>query len=83
MLPASGSIVNVSSTYGHTGAAGASHTGEQAALEGLTVGCAQGAASGYESTHGRPVNRLSINRFAGTAEKAGLAATCLSIEWEG
>jgi NAD(P)-dependent dehydrogenase (short-subunit alcohol dehydrogenase family) len=52
----SGSIVNVSSTYGHTGAAGASvYSASKHAVEGLTKSAAlEVAASGVRVKHGRP-----------------------------
>ena len=76
----SGSIVNVSSTYGHTGATGASiYSASKQAVEGLTKSAAlEGAASGLRinMVAPGPIETAMLNRFAGTAErKAGLAAT--------
>ena len=76
----SGSIVNVSSTYGHTGAAGASiYSASKHAVEGLTKSAAlEAAASGVRinMVAPGPIETAMLNRFAGTAErKAGLAAT--------
>src|SRR5271163_4719315 len=76
----SGSIVNVSSTYGHIGAAGASiYSASKHAVEGLTKSAAlEAAASGVRvnSVAPGPIETGMLNRFAGTAErKAGLAAT--------
>ena len=76
----SGSIVNVSSTYGHTGAAGASiYSASKHAVEGLTKSAAlEAATSGVRvnMVAPGPIETGMLNRFAGTAErKAGLAAT--------
>jgi NAD(P)-dependent dehydrogenase (short-subunit alcohol dehydrogenase family) len=76
----SGSIVNVSSTYGHTGAAGASvYAASKHAVEGLTKSAAlEVAASGVRvnMVSPGPVETGMLNRFAGTPErKASLAAT--------
>jgi NAD(P)-dependent dehydrogenase (short-subunit alcohol dehydrogenase family) len=76
----SGSIVNVSSTYGHTGAAGASiYSASKHAVEGLTKSAAlEAAASGVRvnMVAPGPIDTGMLNRFTGTAEKkAGLAAT--------
>ncbi len=75
----SGSIVNVSSTYGHEGAAGASiYAASKHAVEGLTKSAALEAAP-----HGVRVNAVApgptdtgmLDRFTGTADrKAALAA---------
>jgi NAD(P)-dependent dehydrogenase (short-subunit alcohol dehydrogenase family) len=75
-----GSIVNVSSTYGHTGAAGASvYAASKHAVEGLTKSAAlEAAESGVRINvvSPGPVETGMLNRFTGTAErKAGLAAT--------
>ncbi len=76
----SGSIVNVSSTYGHTGAAGASiYSASKHAVEGLTRSAAlEAAASGVRVNvvAPGPVDTEMLNRFTGTVErKASLAAT--------
>jgi NAD(P)-dependent dehydrogenase (short-subunit alcohol dehydrogenase family) len=76
----SGSIVNVSSTYGRTGAAGASvYSASKHAVEGLTRSAAlEAAASGVRinMVAPGPVDTGMLNRFTGTAErKAVLAAT--------
>jgi NAD(P)-dependent dehydrogenase (short-subunit alcohol dehydrogenase family) len=76
----SGSIVNVSSTYGRTGAAGASvYSASKHAVEGLTKSAAlEAAASGVRvnMVAPGPIETGMLNRFTGTAErKAGLAAT--------
>ncbi len=66
----SGSIINISSTYGHEGGAGASvYVGSKHAVEGMTKSAALEAASS-----GVRINAL--NRFTGTAErKAALLKT--------
>ena len=76
----SGSIVNVSSTYGHTGAAGASvYAASKHAVEGLTKSAAlEAAASGVRVNivAPGPIDTEMLNRFTGTNErKARLAAT--------
>jgi len=76
----SGSIINVSSTYGHTGAAGASvYAASKHAVEGLTKSAAlEAAASGVRVNivSPGPIETGMLNRFTGTAErKASLAAT--------
>jgi NAD(P)-dependent dehydrogenase (short-subunit alcohol dehydrogenase family) len=76
----SGSIVNVSSVYGHTGAAGASiYAASKHAVEGLTKSAAlEVAASGVRVNivAPGPVDTGMLTRFTGTPErKAGLAAT--------
>jgi NAD(P)-dependent dehydrogenase (short-subunit alcohol dehydrogenase family) len=76
----SGNIVNVSSTYGRTGAAGASvYAASKHAVEGLTKSAAlEAAASGVRvnMVAPGPIETGMLDRFTGTAErKAGLAAT--------
>ena len=81
MLPQrSGSIVNVSSTYGHTGAAGASiYAASKHAVEGLTKSAALEAAGTGVRVNvvaPGPIETPMLNRFTGTAEKkAGVALT--------
>jgi NAD(P)-dependent dehydrogenase (short-subunit alcohol dehydrogenase family) len=75
-----GSIVNVSSTYGHKGAPGASiYTASKHAVEGLTKAAAiEGAAFNVRvnAIAPGPVETGMLNRFAGSSErKAGLVAT--------
>ena len=75
-----GSIVNVSSTYGHKGAAGASiYTASKHAVEGLTKSAAlEGAAFDVRvnAVAPGPVETGMLNRFTGSSErKAGLIAT--------
>jgi NAD(P)-dependent dehydrogenase (short-subunit alcohol dehydrogenase family) len=76
----SGSIINVSSTYGHTGAAGASlYSASKHAVEGLTKSAALEAASfgvRVNTVAPGPIETGMLNRFAGTDErKAALVAT--------
>jgi NAD(P)-dependent dehydrogenase (short-subunit alcohol dehydrogenase family) len=75
----SGSIVNISSTMGHRGAAGASvYTASKHAVEGLTKAAAlEAAAYGVRvnAVAPGPVDTDLLTRFTGTAErKAGLIA---------
>src|SRR6266576_788398 len=75
-----GSIVNVSSTYGHTSAAGTSvYAASKHAVEGLTKSAALEAASSgvrVNMVAPGPIETGMLNRFTGTAErKASLAAT--------
>jgi len=68
-----GSIVNLSSTMGSRGAAGASmYVASKHAVEGLTKAAAlEGAASGVRvnAVAPGPVDTELLNRFAGSAEK--------------
>jgi NAD(P)-dependent dehydrogenase (short-subunit alcohol dehydrogenase family) len=75
----SGSIVNISSTYGHEGAAGASiYVGAKHAVEGITKSVAlEIAKSGIRvnAVAPGPTDTGMLTRFTGTAEnKAALAA---------
>jgi NAD(P)-dependent dehydrogenase (short-subunit alcohol dehydrogenase family) len=80
MLPqGSGSIVNVSSTYGHEGAKGASiYAASKHAVEGMTKSAAlEAAASGVRvnAVAPGPTETGMLNRFTGTPEnKAALAS---------
>jgi NAD(P)-dependent dehydrogenase (short-subunit alcohol dehydrogenase family) len=80
MLPnGSGSIVNVSSTYGHLGVAGASlYAASKHAVEGLTRSAALEAAEfgvRVNVVAPGPIDTAMLTRFTGTAErKAGLVA---------
>src|ERR1700745_2459471 len=81
MLPqGSGSIVNVSSTYGRAGAPGAAlYVASKHAVEGLTKSAAlEAAGSGVRVNvvAPGPIETGMLNRFTGTAEtKAGLITT--------
>jgi NAD(P)-dependent dehydrogenase (short-subunit alcohol dehydrogenase family) len=73
-----GSIVNISSTYGHEGAAGASvYAASKHAVEGMTKSAAlEGAGSGVRvnAVAPGPTETGMLNRFTGTEErKAALA----------
>jgi len=75
----SGSIINISSTYGHLGARGASvYSASKHAVEGLTRSAAlEAAGSGVRvnAVAPGPTETEMLNRFTGSAErKAGLVA---------
>ena len=75
----SGSIINISSTYGHLGARGASvYAASKHAVEGLTKSAAlEAAASGVRvnAVAPGPIETAMLDRFTGSAErKAGLVA---------
>ena len=76
----SGSIINISSTYGHEGAAGAGvYVASKHAVEGLTKAAALEAASSgvrVNAVAPGPVQTAMLDRFTGTAErKAALLDT--------
>jgi NAD(P)-dependent dehydrogenase (short-subunit alcohol dehydrogenase family) len=76
----SGSIVNISSTYGHEGAAGASvYAGSKHAVEGITKSAAlEGATSGVRvnAVAPGPTDTGMLDRFTGNSKnKAALAST--------
>jgi NAD(P)-dependent dehydrogenase (short-subunit alcohol dehydrogenase family) len=81
MLPQkNGSIVNISSTFGHTGAAGASvYSASKHAVEGLTKSAALEAAGTGVRVNviaPGPIETAMLDRFSGTAERrAGIAST--------
>ena len=75
-----GSIVNISSTYGHEGASGASvYAASKHAVEGMTKSAALEAASSgvrVNAVAPGPTETGMLNRFTGTAErKAALGKT--------
>jgi NAD(P)-dependent dehydrogenase (short-subunit alcohol dehydrogenase family) len=75
----SGSIINISSTYGHLGARGASvYAASKHAVEGLTKSAAlEAAGSGVRvnAVAPGPTDTAMLDRFTGSAErKAGLIA---------
>jgi NAD(P)-dependent dehydrogenase (short-subunit alcohol dehydrogenase family) len=75
----SGSIINISSTYGHLGARGASvYAASKHAVEGLTKSAAlEAAGSGVRvnAVAPGPTETAMLDRFTGNAErKAGLVA---------
>jgi NAD(P)-dependent dehydrogenase (short-subunit alcohol dehydrogenase family) len=79
MAQGSGSIVNISSTYGHEGAKGASiYAGSKHAVEGITRSAALEAAGlgvRVNAVAPGPTETGMLNRFTGTAErKAALAS---------
>ena len=76
----SGSTINISSTYGHEGGAGASvYVGSKHAVEGMTKSAALEAASSgvrINAVAPGPIETGMLNRFTGTAErKAALLKT--------
>jgi NAD(P)-dependent dehydrogenase (short-subunit alcohol dehydrogenase family) len=75
-----GSIINISSTYGHRGTRGASiYAASKHAVEGLTRSAALEAASSAVRVNAvapGPTDTGMLDRFTGTADrKAGLVAT--------
>ena len=75
----SGSIINISSTYGHEGAAGASiYTGSKHAVEGITKSVAlEIAKSGIRvnAVAPGPTDTGMLTRFTGTPEKKAALMT--------
>jgi len=76
----SGSIINISSTYGHQGGAGASiYVGSKHAVEGITKSAAlEGASSGVRvnAVAPGPTDTRMLDRFTGNAQnKAALTST--------
>ena len=75
----SGSIVNVSSTYGHEGAAYAAvYAGSKHAVEGMTKSAAlENAAAGVRvnAVAPGPTDTGMLDRFTGTAEKKAALAS--------
>src|SRR5436305_6062162 len=74
-----GSIINISSTYGHEGAAGASvYAASKHAVEGLTKSAALEAARfgvRVNAVATGPTEPGMLNRFTGTAERKAALAT--------
>lgn len=75
----SGSIINISSTFGHTGGAGASvYVASKHAVEGLTKSAAleaSGSGVRVNAVAPGPIDTELLNRFAGSDErKAGVIA---------
>src|ERR1700674_1377956 len=75
----SGSIINISSTYGHEGAAGASvYAASKHAVEGMTKSAAlEGAGFGVRvnAVAPGPTDTGMLTRFTGTAERKAALAT--------
>lgn len=76
----SGSIINITSTYGHEGAAGASiYVGSKHAVEGITKSVAREVVNSgirVNAVAPGPVDTGMLTRFTGTpANKAALVAT--------
>jgi len=73
MAQGGGSIVNISSTYGHEGARGASiYAGSKHAVEGMTKSAALEAAGlgvRVNAVAPGPTDTGMLNRFTGTAER--------------
>jgi NAD(P)-dependent dehydrogenase (short-subunit alcohol dehydrogenase family) len=80
----SGSIVNVSSTYGHTGAAGASiYAASKHAVEGLTKSAALEAASSgvrVNMVAPGPIETGMLKRFAGTDERKAVLVASVPLK---
>jgi NAD(P)-dependent dehydrogenase (short-subunit alcohol dehydrogenase family) len=79
----SGSIINISSTYGHEGAAGASiYVGAKHAVEGITKSVAlEIAKSGIRvnAVAPGPTDTGMLTRFTGTAENKAALATQIPL----
>jgi NAD(P)-dependent dehydrogenase (short-subunit alcohol dehydrogenase family) len=79
----SGSIINISSTYGHRGAAGASlYAASKHAVEGLTKSAAlETAASGVRvnAVAPGPTDTGMLDRFTGTAERKAALASAVPL----
>ena len=79
-----GSIVNISSTYGHRGGPGASvYVASKHAVEGLTkVAALEGAAAGVRvnAVAPGPIETGMLNRFTGTEERKAAFAAGLPLQ---
>jgi NAD(P)-dependent dehydrogenase (short-subunit alcohol dehydrogenase family) len=79
----SGSIINISSTYGHEGAAGASvYVGSKHAVEGITKSVAlEIAKSGIRvnAVAPGPTDSSMVTRFTGTPEKKAALVTTVPM----
>jgi NAD(P)-dependent dehydrogenase (short-subunit alcohol dehydrogenase family) len=85
MLPQKkGSIVNISSTYGHTGAPGASvYSASKHAVEGLTKSAALEAAGTGVRVNviaPGPIETAMLDRFTGTAERRAEVASTIPLK---
>src|SRR5713226_9498672 len=78
-----GSIINISSTYGHEGAAGASvYAASKHAVEGLTKSAALEAASSgvrVNAVAPGPTDTGMLTRFTGTPEKKAALVTTVPM----
>src|SRR5258705_2293531 len=79
----SGSIVNISSTYGHEGGAGASvYVGSKHAVEGMTKSAAlEAAGSGVRinAVAPGPIETGMLNRFTGSADRKPALLTTVPL----
>jgi NAD(P)-dependent dehydrogenase (short-subunit alcohol dehydrogenase family) len=87
LAQASGSIVNVSSVYGHTGAAGASiYAASKHAVEGLTKSAAlevAGTGVRINVVAPGPIETPMLDRFAGTDERKALLVSKVPLKRAG
>jgi len=79
----SGSIINISSTYGHEGAAGASlYAGSKHAVEGITRSVAREIAKSGIRVNGvapGPTDTGMLTRFTGTPENKAALETSVPM----
>jgi NAD(P)-dependent dehydrogenase (short-subunit alcohol dehydrogenase family) len=87
LAQATGSIVNVSSVYGHTGAAGASiYAASKHAVEGLTKSAAlevAGTGVRINVVAPGPIETPMLDRFAGTDERKALLVSKVPLKRAG
>src|ERR1700719_193022 len=80
----SGSIINISSTYGHEGAAGASiYVGSKHAVEGITKSVALEIAKSGIRVNGvapGPIDTGMLTRFTGTPENKATLVTTVPMD---